>query len=330
MKKMLTILSLLCLSLTALTPLTPLTADAAAPATGIPKNLVIASGPLGGPWYTACTKMSEVAMREIPGINITVIEGSAEGNLMLANRGTDVQLAMTSSMLAYPALTGKNEAKKNTPNLKGVMAVLTSWSQTGTPESSSIKSFSDLIGKRFSSGKRGYISDILFHRIAKEYGVSNEKIAAAGGKIHQVAWGEYPQLLGDGHLDAFCINGEVPHNIVMQIETTIPVRILSVDKEIQEKILKEEPFLVGRTFPAGVYKGTKEPVNLIGYAGILVANDKLSDEFLTKFVAAMQNNKDEILKEVPFMDLLGWDLAMSGIGEETMRPAVLKQIKEKQ
>ena len=294
-----------------------------------PKSIVIASGPLGGPWYTACTKMSEIVMREIPGLNITVIEGSAEGNLALVNRGTDVQIGMTSSMLAYPALTGKNEAKKNTPNVMAMMAVLTSWSQIGVPETSSIKSIPDLLGKRFSSGKRGFISDILFRRIAKEYDVSNEKIAAAGGKIHQVAWGEYPQLLGDGHLDAFCINGEVPHNIVVQIETTIPVRILSIDKNIQEKILKEEPFLVGKTFQPGVYKGTKEPVNLIGYAGILVANNKVSDDFLVKFVEVIQRNKDAILQEVPFMDLLGWDLAKSGISDETMRPAVLKLINGK-
>lgn len=323
MKKLFAVLSILGLSLASVPAL------AAPPAMGFPQNMVIASGPLGGPWYTACTKMSEVIMREIPGINITVIEGSAEGNLMLANRGTDVQLAMTSSMLAFPALTGKNEdKKKNTPKLTAVMAVLTSWSQTGTPENSSIKTYQDLLGKRFSSGKRGYISDILFHRIAKEYGVSNDKITAAGGKIHQVAWGEYPQLLGDGHLDAFCLNGEVPHNIVMQIETTIPVRILSIDKLIMDKILKEEPYLVGKTLPAGAYKGTKEPVNLIGYAGILVANEKLSDEFLTKFVAVIEDNKGEILKEVPFMDLLGWDLANSGISDETMRPAVLQLVKD--
>lgn len=305
-------------------------ASAFASNASFPKSLVIASGPLGGPWYSACTKMSEILMREIPGLNITVIEGGAESNIALVNAGGDAQIGMTSSMLAYPSITGKGENAKKADNVKAVMAILTSYAQIGTAESSNIKSIPDLVGKRFSAGKRGFISDIVFRRIAKEYDIDYKKITGAGGKVHMVSWGEYPQLVGDGHLDAFCLVGEVPHNLMVQIETSIPVRLLSVDKEKMEKILKEEPYLIGKTFPAGTYKGTKEAVNLLGYSGIFIANNNVSDEFLVKMVAIIQKNKDEIQKELPFVNLLGWDLVKSGIADETMRPAVLKLAQEQQ
>lgn len=290
-----------------------------------PKSIVIASGPVGGPWYPTMVKCSEILMREIPGLTVNVIEGGAESNIKLVNEGKDAQIGMTSSALLYPALEGTGNYKAT--NITAIGAVLTSYVQIGVLESSPIKSIADLVGKRVAPGKIGFISEVIFRNVLDAYGITYDDIKNKGGSVSYVAWGEYPSLIKDNHIDAFCLCGEVPHATIMEIEATKPVRLLPIDPDKLQVVLKKYPYLFATEMPAGIYKGQKEPVTLLGYSGVLIANKSLPDSFLAKVIEVLVNNRDEIVKELPFVNLLSWDKVMSGLDEGVMSPGVLKLIK---
>lgn len=291
-----------------------------------PKSIILASGPIGGPWYSVCTKISEILMREIPGITVSVTEGGAEANLDLLDKGNDAQLAMTSSVAIQQMTDG---TVKSLENISGVLPIVTSYIQPAVLEESSITGMKDVIGKKVSAGKTGFASEVIFKEILKAYGITYKDIEDGGGNISLLNWAEYPDMIADNHLDVICLNGEVPHNIYMQIEVNKPLRLLSVDEEEKNKVLENMPSLFTTKFPAGVYEGTKEEVELFAYSGLLAANDDLSDEFLLKIMNIIQDNKDEIVNELNFVDLLGWENSKSGLDESLCRPAVWNLIEEK-
>lgn len=292
-----------------------------------PKSIVIASGPIGGPWYASCTKISEVLMREIPGLTVSVIEGGAESNLDLINEGVDATFAMTSSVALQQLTDG---TKKSLENISGFMPVVTSYIQVATPADGDIHSFSDIVGKNVSPGKKGFASEVIFSEIMKAYDISYDDIEENGGKVDMLSWGEYPDMIADGHLDVVALNGEAPHNIYMQIEVNKPLRVLSIDAEQKEKVLTSMPSLFTKIIPAGTYAGTPTDIELFGYSGVLAVNDSVSDEFVLKIMDTLQENKEEIQNELKYVNLLGWENATSGLSEKVTREAVWSKIQSNQ
>lgn len=299
----------------------------ASPKVEYPSSIVIASGPIGGPWYSVCTKISEILMQEFPGLNVSVTEGGAESNLELLEVGADAQLGMTSSVALQQLTDGTGRVTLK--NISGFLPIVTSYIQVAVPENSDVQGFEDIVGKKVSAGRVGFASELIFREIIKAYDITYETIEAAGGTINYLNWGEYPDMIGDGHLDVIALNGEVPHNIYMQIEVNKPLRLLSIDPEQKEIVLNNMPSLFTRVFPAGSYEGTKNEVELFGYSGILAASAEMPDEFLLEIMEVIQNNKDQIIGELKFVDLLGWENADKGLSDSVTREAIWNKINEK-
>ena len=68
---------------------------------------------------------------------------------------------------------------------------------------------------------------------------------------------------------------------------------------------------------------------MFGYSGLLIANSDLSDEFLIALMNLLQDHVDEVTSELAFVDLMGWENAMSGMDESFCRPVVWQELQEK-
>lgn len=295
-----------------------------------PKTLVICASTMGGTWHAAATKISELIMQEFPDMAVSVIEGGSDSNLQTVNNGKDAQMGLSSSISIFPAFNGTNSVVKDVSKIELVLPITSSFIQTAVWDDSDIKTYPDLVGKNVSPGTQGMASKLGFEAIMEAYGVSIDDMKKAGTTYQLTAWGEYPDLMGDGHIDACSLNGPVPASIFMQLEANKPIRILSCGKEQQKYVLEKYPSLFVKTFQPGAYKGTTEPVDLFGYSGMLHANSDLPDAFLVRIVELLQENKDAIQKELPLFDLLGWENATVGMNEEIANPEVWKLIQSHQ
>lgn len=302
--------------------------EAASTALEYPKNIVICSGPIGGPWYSSATKIAEIMMREWTDMTVTVVEGGSESNLVAVDEGIDAQIGITSSLVMQQSRDGSGTIGACS-NATATIPIVSSYIQTGVLADSGIESFADLVGKDVSAGQVGFASEIIFRTILETYGITYEDIKADGGSYSYLSWSEYPSMVADGHLDAFCLNGEVPHNIFNQIEVNDPIRVLGIDPEHRDMVLEKLPALFTQTFEAGCYAGTDESVELFGYSGLLIVNSELSDDFALALMNLLQDHVDEITAELAFVDLMGWDNAMSGMSENFCRPAVWAELQAK-
>jgi len=290
-------------------------------------SVTVASGPMGGPWYSSWVKIAEVLMREIPGLTVNVMEGGGISNIRLVNEGVNAQMGMTSSYLLGDAKNGNPPFEQKCNNFSCVGAIVTSLIQVLVPAKSDINDFNDLSDKNLAPGVRGFSSEYLLRNMLEAYGVTYDGIKENGGKINYVSWGEYPNLMGDGHIDAACLCGQVPHPIVMQLETKVPVRLLEMGDEERGKLLNKLPNLFTVEVPAEAYKGLEEAVKCLAYSGIFIVNNELPDDFIQKVFEVLMDNKEEIVEELPFIDLISWEKVQSGLTEDDIHPAVLRIIK---
>ena len=128
------------------------------------------------------------------------------------------------------------------------------------------------------------------------YGFTYDDIRNNGGSV-SMSPGVVSSLMKDNHIDAFCLCGEIPHSSIMEIEASKPVRLLPIEPDSFQAVLDKYPYLFATEMPAGIYEGQKEPVTLLGYSGVLIANKSLPEDFLAKIIEVLVEHKDEIVNE---------------------------------
>ena len=286
-----------------------------------PSSLVICASNSGNICYGCAVKLSELLMREFPDMSVTVVEGGGDPNIDAVNAGTDAQLGFTSSTSLLPAFAGTNENVQDCSNVAALMSVQVSYAQTAVLADSDIHSYTDLAGKRVAAGTYGQVAMYTMDAILESYGMSAADLA--GGEYQVASSSEYPDLFADGHLDACHINGNFPLATLVQIDSTDPIRLLQLSEDAIDYILEKYPSFYTVDVEANQYQGQTEPMTLLAYDGMLMANKDLPGEFLARVVELVAESGDELF------DRGTWENCGTFITEDTTVPEVYSLLKEK-
>ena len=286
-----------------------------------PDSIVICSSTSGNIWYSCAVKISELLMREFPDMSVIVIEGGGDANIDVVNLGKDAQLGFTSSTSLVPAFAGTNANVKDASNVKALMSVQMSYAQTAVPADSDIKEFADLAGKRVAAGTYGQVAMYTMNALLEGHGMSEKDLA--GGAYQVVSPSEYPDQFADGHLDACHINGNLPLATLVQIDSTDPIRLLQPSDAAIDYIIDKYPSFYTVDVPANQYKGQTEPMELLAYDGMLMANGDLPEEFLARVVELIVESGD------PMFTRGSWEQCGTFITADNTAPAVYNLLKEK-
>ena len=254
-----------------------------------PSSIVICASNSGNIWYSCAVKISELLMKEFPDMSVTVIEGGGDANIDVVNLGTDAQLGFTSSTSLVPAFAGENENVKDCSNVKALMSVQMSYAQTAVLASSDIHTFADLAGVAYQI----------------------------------VSPSEYPDQFSDGHLDACHINGNLPMATLVQIDSTDPIRLLQPTDEALEHILEKYPSFYTVDVPANQYAGQPDPMKLLAYDGMLIANGDLPGEFLARVVELIAESGEEMFNRG------SWEQCGTFVTQDNTAPEVYDLLKSK-
>lgn len=286
-----------------------------------PDSIVICSSTSGNIWYSCAVKISELLMREFPDMSVIVIEGGGDANIDVVNLGRDAQLGFTSSTSLIPAFEGTNENVKDSSNVKALMSVQMSYAQTAVLADSGIEIFADLAGKRVAAGTYGQVAMYTMNALLEGHGMSEKDLA--GGAYQVVSPSEYPDQFADGHLDACHINGNLPLATLVQIDSTDPIRLLQPSDEAISYILEKYPSFYTVDVPANQYNGQTEPMELLAYDGMLMANGDLPGEFLARVVELIVESGDEMFTRG------SWEQCGTFITEANTAPEVYSLLKDK-
>jgi len=156
-----------------------------------------------------------------------------------------------------------------------------------------IKSVSDLKDKKVSIGAPG--SGVYFNAM--------DVLAAAGLTEKDIKpqyqnFDESADALKDGKIDAAFIVAGAPTPAITELSmTNANVRIVPIDGDIADKLMKDNTFYSVYKIPAETYKNQAEEISTVTVKATLIVSADASEDDVYKLTAAIFDNMDAITKE---------------------------------
>lgn len=300
-----------------------------------PSSVTMIAGPMGGPWYPVMILFSEYLNEAIPEISWTVIDGGALANIRVVNEGIDAQIGLCHHQALEKAMEGTLSVMEGEviDRVSVGNAINVSHIQIVAPASrKDINNLTDLFDKKYAAGPLTSAQTHLVEDIFGYYGESYDTVKEKGGKIEHINFAEMATLLQDGHIDAACFCGDIPHASGVEADISVPLKMLDIDEEALDAVIAKYPSVMKLEAPADVYKGMTKPVFYPGVVGTLIYNkDKMPGDLIYEITRVLLENNEEIREAFGannYLDLLKWDETLNYVTEEKCDPDVWRAVKE--
>lgn len=250
-----------------------------------PSNLTIGTGSQGGTYFGYGSGFATMIGEALGLTASPEITGGPVQNVTLVETG-DHNMGFVTMGPAYEAWTGKSalmpgfEHKK----IRALFPMYQTPLQAAVLESSGIKSFSELDGKRVGVGPAGGTSGTYWPRYFDAAGM-DVTISNAGGS-------DTAGQLKDGLIDAFVYAAGLPTGAYSQLAVENDVVFLSMTGEEQINFIKAEPAMSPFVIPANTYEDQPEDLTTVSLWNFAIANEDMPESLayeLTKL--AMENNE---------------------------------------
>ena len=263
-----------------------------------PVKLTLAAGGSAGSWYIGGAVMSEIVRETFPNINVTPVPGGGVANMRTIQKGeADIAFAFWST--AVEAARGEEPFKTPHGKIRAVISLFPLYLQIVVRQDGPIRAFGDLVGRKISAGRRGFVGEITFLRMLELHGMSVKDIEAKGGKVNFLDYTDSADMMQDRLLDALSSTSAIPHSSYQQIAALFPLRMLPIAEDKIQAFEKKYPGWVRSEFPAGVYKGVDAAVpTLASWSGI-VARDDLAADVVYKVTKALYEKRQRLADAYP-------------------------------
>lgn len=239
--------------------------------------LTIGTGPLNGVYYPTGGAICRVlnAGHALHGDSCTVqsTRGSM-ANLKALDKG-DVQLALVQSDVLHHALhgTGPFSGQGANNELRSLFRLYQESLTLLAAPNSGITTLADIEGKRVYPGNNGAGEQITSQALMAAMGWQPGQFAA-----YQLKSDSEPlEGLCDGSLDAAFVVAGHPSLAVGDLISRCKVRLIPIEGEQIDRLLKQHPYYQRSRIAANLYPGQTSAINNIGMSAELVALASLPD-----------------------------------------------------
>ena len=247
-------------------------------------ELRFGTGGTGGMYYSYGTALAEKLATDgkTRKVNVKTTAGSAANLRLIHEKFLDLAIVQSDTLSNAVLGRGVFAAVGEGKGYAAVAGLYTEACQIVVPRNSAIKTVNDLVGKRVSVGERE--SGVLQNaeQILLAHGMTFDMISPM-----YMSFAEAAAALKDGNIDAFFITAGAPTGSVLELSATNEIRLLSIDPEIQNNIMKLYSGYTRCTIPANSYIGQTADVSTVGVKAVLIASTDLKDDeiaYLTEFV----------------------------------------------
>jgi uncharacterized protein len=266
-------------------------------------NIFIATGPTSGVYYPLGGGMADVLTKNVPGLNATA--GTTAGsiaNLQLMNSG-QAQVALSMADASWDAYKGQQKFQDKPVPVRALMVLYPNRMHVVTVEGTGINKFSDLKGKRVSTGAVNSATEVMALRALEAYGMGLKDITQ-----ERLDPGKSADAIRDKKLDAFFWVGGVPTSAVTDLAATPGLKLKLVDhSDAQDGMVKKfGPLYVKDTIPAKSYPGQETANQIVTVWNVLVARADISDKVAYDIVKTMFDRKEDMVrvhKDAQYFDL---------------------------
>ena len=283
----------------------------------------IATGGTAGTYYPIGGAIAEVLNKDAEGINASAQStGASVANINML-KDKQVDMAIVQNDIAYYAVNGTEMFSEKIENIRGIASLYPETCQFVTLEDSGIKSISDLKGKRVAVGAAGSGVEGNVRQILKAYGLTYDDIDE-----QFLSFAEGATALKDGTVDVACLTAGYPTASVQDVASQKKIRLISLDNDKIETLIKDYPFYTKSTIPSGTYQGFDEEVQTVSVMAILVATDKMTDDTGYAITKAIFGGLDKISAAHSAAKAISKEKALDGMDFINMNGGAKKFLKE--
>ena len=255
-------------------------------------SLVFSAGPTGGTWTPMAAATAEVIKRKFPELDVQVEPGAALVN-MEKMRNDKADLAWSMTTVLSDARAGANSWKgKQTDKPLFVANYYPNVWQLTTPVSADIRKFADLKGKAVALPPRGNTS------LSEGWELL---LQAHGMKLDDLGTKSYGSLTENAEAirnrQAFAMGWftTVPASFMLDLGTSLKLRMLSVPDDVIEKLRKINPGFIRHVIPKATYAqyGIEEDVVTFQAPTILIAHAKTPADVVYKITKAVVEGRED-------------------------------------
>ena len=220
-------------------------------------------------------------------------EGSLENGLSLQKGRLD--FALLQSDVAEVLFTGwADMSLLPQPDLRSMANLWPEALHIITLEDRNIHSFSDLKGKRLAVGSPGSGTRFTARRVWTAAGYTLKEV----GKIRDMDLSVSIAALEAGEVDAVCIAGAIPDPMLQSLaQRRGDVRLVPIDKEVLEQLSNRHFAYYSMVIPAKTYPGQTAPYRTLGFAALLITNERTSARDVEKFLELVFNSANELTRK---------------------------------
>lgn len=290
-------------------------------------RISIGTGGTGGVYYPLGGGLAALLSKYVPGLEATAeVTAGSIANLQLIGGGkSEVGFTMADSAWdAYQGLdkfTGKKVALRTLavfyPNRMHVVSV----------EGRGINKFTDLKGKRVSTGAPASGTEITALRLIEAYGLDPNKDMTR----ERLSVAESVNALKDGKIDALFWVGGVPTPSITDLAATPGVKIKLIDHGdgVENMRKKIGPIYLKNKILAHAYPGQDADSTNLDVWNLLVVPENADEKLIYDITRTMFEKKDELVKvhrDATFLELANQTANGSPI---PFHPGAIRYYKEK-
>lgn len=267
-----------------------LAAACALPAAAADVRLAIGTASTGGTWYPLGGGVANMINKYVKGYQAAAHPSGASIENIRAVMKKQDGLALSMPDTAFQAYHGQEAfAGKPVKELRGLMSTYPIDIQFFVLADSPMKTIKDLKGKKVAVGAPGSGTEAMARYVLKVYGLTYDDIDE-----QFLSATETSEALKDGNIDAGIVTLGTPAPTLMDLATQRDIRFLDIEPEVADKINKEFPAYFPRTIAAGTYKGQDKPHHTLGWMGIFVVHQDMTDQLAIGILKALFDHKDEL------------------------------------
>lgn len=256
-------------------------------------NIFIATGPTAGVYYPMGGGMADILTKYVPNLNATAgtTAGSVANLQLMGNKRADVAFSMADA--SWDAFKGQEKFQDKPVPLRALMVLYPNRMHVVTVEGTGINKFSDLKGKRVSTGAVNSATEVMAARLMDAYGMTFKDF-----QQERLDPGKSADAIKDKKLDAFFWVGGVPTSAVTDLAATPGLKLKLVDHDdgVEGMNKKYGPLYVKDQIPAKAYPGQEQPNKIATVWNVLVARADIPDDVAYNIVKTMFDRKEEMTR----------------------------------
>lgn len=282
--------------------------------------LTMATGSTGGTYFPLGGAIAQQWTDQIDGLRVsTQATGASVDNMQLLNAG-EIDLAMAINGTAAAAVAGEGDFEGEEYDVTHLANIYHEVNQIVARADAGIETVEDLDGKRVAIGPPGSGTEVFARKLMELAGITVEEF--------QDTFGDAADRLRDGSIDASFAVLALPAGSLEEIATSTDLVLVSLEGDLLEQVLADDPTLTQVEAPAGTYANIDEPATLVSNWAGLYARSDLDEDTAYNLVKTLYESKDAIVEAHAVGAELDVRTAAEGRGEIPLHPGAERYYEE--